>query len=59
MQHISKNFGLTGGMLDGTRHVETALTRLLNSDEKLQYSHRCQMAAIVTTQPQRVASAFN
>jgi len=58
VQHISKNFGLTGGTLNGTKHVEAALTRLLNSDEKLQYSHRYQMAAIVT-QPQRVVSAFN
>jgi hypothetical protein len=58
MEYISKNFGLAGGMLDATKHVEAAMERLLTAEEQAQ-CYRCQLATVVTSQSHRDAAPTN
>jgi hypothetical protein len=57
MQPVTTNYGLAGGSLDATHHIEAALTRLLNPQEIL--SAQEQMTQIAQTARHRDSSKYN
>jgi len=54
----TKNFGLAGGMLDATKHVEAAIERLLTADEQKQCP-TCQLATLTNGHNARAAAPTN
>jgi hypothetical protein len=57
---MTTNYGLAGGTLDASKHIEAALTRLLNGPEQDAYCKRaCLLAEATTNKAKRDSAAQN
>jgi hypothetical protein len=57
---MTTNYGLAGGTLDASKHIEAALTRLLSGPEQDAYCKRaCLLAEATTNKAKRDSAAQN
>lgn len=57
-RYVSTNYGLLGGTLDATDHVQAAMERLCTPSE-IAACRRCEFETLVVTQPGRANAGQN